>query len=373
MSSALAAQGLDALDSEIAAIISSVSGSVVTVEARMGERSVPLYTGASNRMGNPISTVVGSGILIDSLGHILTIQSLVEGFDDFRVEIDSHSLKAELVGIDRRLNLAVLRVIGLKPRPTAISPYPPLSGRLALAYGRSIGQTGYPSLGVIAGRQNDGNFLMSGTVLPGLLGGGVFDLSGRLIGIITAGTISGPEQRQNVWGGIIMVPSGAALTAAERIINFGNREAGYLGVRTTTIELVSEEGVVLGEAVVIADVAAESPAALAGLAVGDIITNCAHISITSDRQLQQLITAAGSDSTVTIEFIRGNRQMGISIALSTTPKSNMYLSNGAGSKSSTKEILAAFELQQKIDSMKTEMTRLQIQLDRLINRFSSPR
>ncbi|MCK5125013.1 MAG: serine protease [candidate division Zixibacteria bacterium] len=371
--SVVVSQSLEALDSEISTIISNVSQSVVTVEARLGEGSAPFYRGQNSNYYNPVKSVLGSGIIVDSSGHILTIQSLVDGFDYYHVDIDGRKVSAELVGIDRRLNLAVLKITDKHNHPVELSPYPPLMGRMALSYGRSIGLTGYPTLGVIAGQQADGTFLMSGTVLPGLLGGGVFDLSGRLIGIISAGSVSGPETNSPVWGGIIMVPAGEAFLAAQKIISSGSRDAGYLGVRTTSIELVTDDGTILGEAVVVADLAMESPAAFAGLSIGDIITSFSRKKITSNRQLQQMILNAGPDSIVTIDFLRGQNNYSVRIALSIMPGQSNFTANVSGSSDSKQDILAAFEIQQRIDSMKNEMRRMQLELDRLINRFRQPR
>ncbi|MEZ5358699.1 MAG: S1C family serine protease [Candidatus Zixiibacteriota bacterium] len=365
-------KNLETLDSELSSIIDIISRSVVTVEARLGSHRAPLYPNNVNALANPVTSIVGSGIVYDTAGHILTLQSLVEGFDYYQVEIDGKPVPAELVGIDHRLNLAVLRLLAGKAKPVEISEIPPLSGRLALAYGRSVGNTGFPSMGMIAGKHTDGNYFMSGTVLPGLLGGGVFDLSGQLIGLISAGNISTSDQQTPIWGGIVLIPAGSAVQAAERIINFGNNDAGYLGVRTTPIELVSQDGTVAGEAVVITDVAADSPAELAGLLTGDIITRFVRQNVTNDRQLQQMIASAGADSTVTIEFIRGDRHLAATVALTAQPQF-VRAQNPSRMVADTEDILAAHEIQKRIDSMKVEMRRLQELLNQIIQRVQSPR
>lgn len=371
--SAAAGQELAALDLEISRLVDRISGSVVTVEARQEESRIPVFPGYVRTLTKPVNTVVGSGLVIDSAGHILTILSLVDGNDNFQVEVGGRTVDAALVGVDRRHELALLKINQPTRNYLTPSTLPPFTGRLAVAYGRTLGRTGYPSLGIIAGRQADGSFLMSGSVLPGLLGGGIFDLSGNLIGIIISGSVGGTEMAGNIWGGIVMLPASIALAAADRIICCGSREAGYLGIRTTAIELVSSNEQVLGEAVAISEVEPNSPAAMAGLRIGDIITRFARLQVSSDRELQRLISSAGSDSTVLIEFIRGQRRHSVAIPLApfSGPRTEsvvmqFFMLTGA------RGFLAA-GLQRRIDSMQAEMEQLQRELDRLIGRAGSTR
>jgi S1-C subfamily serine protease len=183
------AQELATLDREISQVIDRIAGAVATVEARPQPSRAPIFPDQSRIFSRPVKAVVGSGLLIDSVGHILTSLRLVDGYDDFSVEIDGQTMAASLVGFDRRHHLAVLKVDSIFHSYLDVSPFPPVTGRLALAYGHAIDHTGYPALGIIAGRQTDGSYLVSGTVLPGLLGGGIFDLRGKLIGVISSGNV----------------------------------------------------------------------------------------------------------------------------------------------------------------------------------------
>jgi len=367
------AQELQGLDREISRIVDQVSATVVTVEAHQRESKTPLYSGSARALDEPIYAVVGSGLLIDSIGHILTVLGAVDGYEDFRAEIDGRIVEADLVGMDRSHNVAVLKVPGVFPQWAEVSTIPPFSGRLALAYGRVIGRTGYPALGIIAGRQSDGTYLMSGSVLPGLLGGGVFDLSGKLLGLISSGSITATGPRDRYWGGIIILPVSTAIAAADRIICCGNREAGYLGIKTTDIELVMSDENVLHEAVVISDVEKRSPAAAAGLRVGDIITRVAFRMITNDRELQRLISSAGADSTIPIEFIRGQIRLNVNVPLAATPQRRNAVNGSAEATTGNRDYVTAMELRKRIDSLQVETSRLQRELDQLMDRLDSAR
>lgn len=365
-------QGLETLDREISRIVDQISSAVVTVEARPQKSMAPVFPGQGRSISRPVNSVVGSGLLIDSVGHILTSLGLVDGYGDFLVEIDGHSRGASLVGVDRSHNLAVLKIDSIFGSYLKISPFPPIAGQMALAYGHAIGHTGYPALGIIAGRQSDGSYLVSGTVLPGLLGGGVFDLRGKLMGIISSGSVA-VNDYQGTWGGIVMLPAVIAYASADRIICCGNRDAGYLGVRTMAIELVSPNEKILGEGVVISDVEPGSPAAQAGFQIGDIIIRFGFRKVTSDRELQRLAGSAGSDSTVFIEFIRGQRHLNISVSLASLSTRRGFNNKSRLMTQPGRQTLVIVELQNRIDSMQAEMKRLQQQLERLIGRAGSAR
>jgi len=366
-----AGQSLQELDHEISQIVDQVSGWVAIVEARPREDRGPVFPGQGRLLSRPVNAVVGSGLLIDSVGHILTCLGLVDGYDEFRVEINDRVYNAIPIGVDRRHNLAVLKIDTVFDTYIDVSPFPPLAGRMALAYGHSIDRTGYPALGIIAGRQSDGSYLVSGSVLPGLLGGGVFDLSGKLMGIISSGSVNVNDYR-GVWGGMVMLPAAVAYAAADRIICCGNREAGYLGIRTTAIELVSPSQKILGEAVAIAEIEPGSPAARIGLREGDIITRIALRPVTNDRELQRLVSSAGADSTISIEFLRGQRRLSVVVSLASATRQGIVNPSGANI-SPDRQTQITIDLQKRIDSMRAEMQRLQEQLEHLIGRAGTAR
>jgi serine protease Do len=372
-SPSVSAQDLNFLDREISTVVDHVSDGVVTVEARQVSSRAPVYPGAGASYTESVNAVVGSGLLIDTLGHILTVLGLVDGYDRFRIGLGDRAVSAVLVGVDRRLNLAVLKIDSLFGTPLRPSSIPPLAGRLALAFGRALGGTGYPSLGIIAGRQNDGTFLMSGSAMPGLLGGGVFNLAGELIGIISSENVTVQNYTGTPWGGMILVPAEAAFAAVYKIVCCGNREAGYLGVETTAIELVTPAEKVLGEAVVISRIVMGSPAEKAGLRIGDIITGFSHSNVTSDREFQRLVNSAGADSTVLLDIMRGQQRFSLRIRLDILSATNTPASSTLATDARDRHSQLAIELQKRIDSMRIEMQRLQRELDRLLESGGSAR
>jgi len=365
--SVLSAQELTDIDNELSHIINTVSPSVVSIEARPAESKIPLFPGQNIRNAPAIKTVVGSGLLLDSLGHILTTFSLVEGNEEFKVAINNKCYDGRLIGADQRLNLAVLKIEGVFPQYIKVSDIPLIIGRFALAYGMAYNRTGYPTLGIIAGRLSDGTYLLSGSALPGILGGGVFDLSGGLIGIISSGSISERESG-NMWGGIVMLPAEQALMAADKIICCGSRKAGYLGIETTSIEMVNEQGKVLGEAVIISKVEANSPAAKSGLHPGDIITGFAARDISSNRELQGMVASAGADSIVVIECLRNQQKMTMRVRLTSQPPNarlatHTHVRDDYGFDGEISPDMAHY-----IDSLRNEVARFERELDAILQK-----
>ncbi len=368
----LSAQSLTALDQDISNVVHEASMGVVTIEARPSEIRAPVYPGQELKQSNPVNTAVGSGLVIDSLGHILTILSLVEGFDEFRVMINNVDQEARLVGKDQRFNLAVLKIDTIFSDYLEMSPIPPLVGRLAVGFGHAIGRTGFPTLGVIAGRRADGSYLMSGSALPGLLGGGVFDLSGKLIGIITSGSVTDGHIGENFWGGLVLLPAAAAYAAADRIICCGDREAGYLGVKTTAIELVSSDGKIIGEGVVVSHIEPGSPAEKSGLQLGDIVTRFNSREVASDLELQRLVSGAGSGNTVEIELIRNRQSRRENIRLTNHPDRS-HIAQSSQFTSAWNQSSGPARLRHQIDSLGSELIRIQAELDFLLQRLDASR
>lgn len=351
-------------------MVSVLASGVVTIEARPPESRIPRYPGQNPLTAQPVNAIVGSGLIIDSVGHILTTLNLVEGCAEFEVDCDGRRFPARLIGVDHRHNLAVLKSDGVFRQYVKPSPIPPLEGRLVLAYGKTVGRFGYPMLGIIAGRQNDGTYLMSGALPPGLLGGGIFDLSGFLLGIIIAGDISRGDDGGYFPGGVVLAPTNIALSAADKIICCGNRPAGYLGLETSAIELVSAQGKVIREAVVVTYVYPESPAAAAGFVVGDIVTRLNRHDVTDDRELQKTISTAGADSTVVLEVLHGRQNMTLAVTLGKQPGPRDFPPAGTQYARDGRRDLG---MEGRIDSVRTEILRLQKELDQMLRRLDATR
>jgi serine protease Do len=370
----LFAQPLSDLDQQLTEIISRIAPLVVTVESRQVERRRPLAPAVNVTAYESVNAAVGSGVIIDSAGYILTVSGLVNDKNaQLTVSLGDTVFAARVVGVDNRFDLAVLHIDSTFSTWARLSELPLLTGRLSMAYGYSPGKTGYPSLGIVAGLRKDGRYLMSGAILPGSIGGGVFDLEGNLLGIISSGRAVADVPVAEIWGGIAFVPAKEALEAARRMICCGDQQAGYLGVRIIEIDLVSETGDYLGQGLFVSEVEKGSPAGQAGIEVGDVIVGVAGKKVTASDQLQHLIAEAGADEKIPLRIMRSQEQKQITVELTAMPPRAVTAVAPGGGHSKGTATPDQMIMMKRIDSIRSDINRLQRELDLMILQLSTNR
>jgi putative serine protease PepD len=221
---------------------------------------------------------LGSGIVFDSNGDIVTNNHVVAGSDSgpFTVTAGAHSYGAKLVGRFAPDDLAVVRVSGAHLAPAAFANSSALDvGDFAIAIGNPLGLRSSVTDGIVSAFRpgvSEGNGVAlplmiqtSAAINPGNSGGALADLQGRVIGIPTLAATD-PELGGSAAPGIgFAIPSNLVKDIATQIIRFGhvvNSHRAYLGV---------EIGDTNGAGVLIQSVTAGGPAAKAGLKSGDVI------------------------------------------------------------------------------------------------------
>ncbi len=297
------------LEDRVNDLIYDASRSVVTVEA--------VQTRAPGTAGQEaVHSLVASGLIYDSLGHILVAASSVYGRDRILVHYESKPILARVKGIDYRTGLALLelnRPIGV---PARLSLSKGCAGQMVIALGNAYGVRASPSIGFCAGFRPDGAMQFSAPITAGTVGGGVFDLSGNLIGAITGGI------GRDRWAEV-----GLAVAASDlpEIVNWldhhGDRVAGYAGITVTDIEitpgieigapvsLVSEgrsHGRVVERGVMVTSVVPNSPAARAGLGQGDLLFSINGLDIQSALDMREMVRSSRPGTLMDISFIRDN-------------------------------------------------------------------
>ena len=194
---------------------------------------------------------------------------------------DGQTFEAELAGWDPTTNLAVLRVADLHATPTAPSATAPRVGHLALAIARSWSNAVTASAGivsVIGGPLPTGRHRAIAQVIrttapmhDGFAGGAFIDTSGGLLGIATSAAIRGLG---------VIIPASIAWKAAATVLEHGRVTRGYLGVAGQAVVLPesqrsagpsTEFGDGVKSAVLVVGVTSGSPAAAAGVLVGDVL------------------------------------------------------------------------------------------------------
>ena len=251
---------------------------------------------------------LGSGVVFDSNGDIVTNNHVVAGGGPYSVTAGAHSYGASLVGRFPPDDLAVVRVSAAKLTPAAFADSSKLDvGDFAIAIGNPLGLRSSVTDGIVSAfRQgvSEGNGVAlplmiqtSAAINPGNSGGALADLQGRVIGIPTLAATD-PELGGTAAPGIgFAIPSNLVKDIATQIIRFGhvvNSHRAYLGVQI---------GDTNGAGVLVQSVTAGGPAAKAGLVPGDVITSVNdHRTPTLD-DLISVVSELKPGTTVTLAVV----------------------------------------------------------------------
>ncbi len=301
------------LENGLSELIYGISRSVVTVEAT---RSVPgdLLEGAADEA---VHRLITSGTIIDSAGHIIVAAVSVAGYDQIVVRFEDRQLPARLVGIDYHTGLALLSVGYPLGRPARLTEKHGCVGRMIVAIGNAYGLRASPTLGFCAGTRPDGSLQFSAAITPGTIGGGVFDLAGRLLGMVIGGI-----GRDGSGETGLAVPAHKLPATVNYLLTRGDRVAGYIGITTADIEIspgieltppiqpASSGGrrlMVVDKGTIVTEVMNDSPASRSGLRKGDLLFSIGNRSIGSAFELMNQVQHSVPGRVIELGVIRHNR------------------------------------------------------------------
>lgn len=271
-----------------------------------------------------VSLGFGSGIVIDAQGIILTSAHVVEGADELEIRThDGRRYRSNDVRVDRPSDLALVKV---QPRVPLVGIEFANSdememGDVVLAFGSPFGLRGSVSRGIISAK---GRTLKSYTyedfiqtdaaVNPGNSGGPLVNLEGKVIGVMTA-----IKSRSGGFQGVgLAVSSNLARIIADRLREKGNVHRGYLGLLVEDLDTDERER--LGTAgVLVADVVAGSPAHIASLRRGDVVTQAAGQRISTAGALQKIVSFTPPGTRITLEILREGGGVSVPVTLSELP------------------------------------------------------
>jgi S1-C subfamily serine protease len=263
-----------------------------------------------------------SGLVYADNVVLTTVRSLGRG-DGLHVRRDDgRTLDAELAGWDPTTSLAVLRVAGLETRAVAPSTTAPRVGHLALAVARSWSNVVTASSGlvsVIGGPLRTGHRRAIDQVIrttapmhDGFAGGAFLDTSGGLIGIATASAIRGLG---------VIIPASIAWKTAATVLEHGSLKRGYLGLAGQPVALPEGQRGADGreQALLVVGVTTGSPAAAAGLLVGDVLLEFDAHPIESPEELLDLLLGDRVGRTVPVKVLRGGAVVELTVAVGERP------------------------------------------------------
>ncbi len=271
----------------------------------------PIYGAKAKR-----STRLGSGVIMDSEGYILTNFHVVQNADLILVLLQSgQRFAAELIGYDTYTDLAVLKVdtsnLPVIPQRANLQS---LAGDVVLAIGNplNLGQT--VTQGVISATGRSGlsviNYLellqMDAAINDGNSGGALINTNGELVGINSRKFVN---KERNIQGIFFAVPYSLANKVMRKIITNGRVIRGYLGV-----SINSTQNTLKG--FTIAAVEGNSPAFKAGLKPGDIVYQINNVAINSFTQALDIVAETKPGTTLLFKLIRKKTLLEVSVTIS---------------------------------------------------------
>ncbi len=251
-----------------------------------------------------LETSLGSGVIVDSDGYILTNFHVVNDADRIQAVLyDGRVAEAKIVGGDPATDIAVLKIkyTGL-PSIVIGDSNDAKVGDIVLAIGNPLGVGQTVTQGIISatGRNRVGintfeNFIQTDAAInPGNSGGALIDIDGRLIGINSA--ILG-------YPGIgFAIPTSIAVDIMQQLITTGTVERGWIGIEARNLSTIlrSELNAKSDFGIVVLAVMATGPAAMAGLRPGDIVTHIAGQAIRDSQQAIETISGLRPGTSVSI-------------------------------------------------------------------------
>lgn len=298
----------------------------------------PLYRHLQRHLEQPQQrqqSALGSGVIVDTRGYLLTNEHVIRGAEDILVLLhDGRETRAHLVGTDPESDLAVLKIE--LDQLTAIDVGEPNNARvgdIVLAIGNPFGVGQTVTQGIISatGRWNLNiseyeNFLQTDAAINvGNSGGALVDTQGRLLGINTAILRESEFLGQSEFsvGVSFAIPADSAMNSLLEIIEHGRVVRGWLGLEAQPLtpqlarEFSTESGL---EGVLVTAIYADSPAHLAGLNPGDILTHINDHSVGEDgRRGMNQIAATDPGSEVTLRILRDGRRLQLEAVIGERP------------------------------------------------------
>ena len=274
-------------------------------------------------------TNLGSGVIITRSGYILTNQHVIDGADEILISLpDGRSSEAQLIGQDKETDIAVLHIplMDLKNIHIANQSNEIEVGDVVLAIGNplNVGQT--VTMGIISatGRNRVGlntfeNFIQTDAAInPGNSGGALINASGDLIGINTAiFSQSGGSQ-----GIGFAIPVTLAIKIMQEIVQYGHVSRGWLGVEGTeiTAKAAMDAGDPSIRGVLVVGVFIDSPADIAGVETGDIITAINHKKVYQVRNVLEIIASHKPRDRISISLLREGKPIELEMVTTERPQ-----------------------------------------------------
>ncbi|MEW6068661.1 MAG: DegQ family serine endoprotease [Nitrospirota bacterium] len=270
---------------------------------------------------------LGSGVIVDKDGYILTNNHVIKGADEIKVKLpDKREFKGKVIGTDPKTDIAVIKIDTKNLPIIKFGDSDKLRvGETVLAIGNPFGLTQTVTSGIVSatGRANVGiadyeDFIQTDAPInPGNSGGALVNIKGELIGINTAifSTTGGYQ------GIGFAIPSNMAKVVMESLVHEGKVVRGWLGVsiQSLTPDLSKHFNVKDGKGCLVTDIIENSPAEKSGIKRDDIIIEFDGKEIEDPTDLRNRVAGTVPGREVEIKFLRDGKIKSVKVEISELP------------------------------------------------------
>jgi len=269
---------------------------------------------------------LGSGVIIDKRGLVLTNFHVVKGADEILIRLsDKREYRGQIMGTDPKTDLAVVKfqpdhevTVASLGNSDALRV-----GEWAIAIGNPFGLDQTVTVGVISatGRSDVGiatyeNFIQTdASINPGNSGGPLVNLKGQVIGVNTAIVAAGQ-------GIGFAIPINMVKRVVDQLVDKGKVVRGWLGValQPLSLDLAQNLGLEDTNGAVVGSTITGSPAAQAGLEQGDVIVAFDKIPVEDYRHVQRLVAESRVGKSVTLQIVRKKQKMDVTVMIAEVPE-----------------------------------------------------
>jgi len=276
--------------------------------------------------GRQMVTGEGSGFFISADGYAVTNNHVVDHAKTVQVTTDDGAVyKAKVVGTDAKTDLALIKVDADKSFPyVSFAEESPRVGDWVVAVGNPFGLGGTVTAGIVSARGRDigsgpydDYIQIDAPINKGNSGGPAFNMDGNVIGVNTA--IFSPS------GGSVGIgfdiPADTAKSVVAQLKEHGSVDRAWLGVQIqpVTTEIADSLGLKKAEGAIVDSAQADSPAAKAGIASGDVITEINGSPVKDSRELARKIGMTAPGSSVKLTLVHKGELKTINLTLGKMP------------------------------------------------------
>ena len=314
----------DAVERTAPAVVNIYSRRLVTEQVRPNPGDTGI-AGTPPTLRQGVQTGLGSGVIVDRAGHIITNNHVIACAQRISVQLaDGRGEAATVVGVDPATDIAVLKIDLNNPPVAPLGSSDKLrSGDIVLAIGNPYGLSQTVTQGIVSaiGRGQLGvtpleSFIQTDAAINlGNSGGALINAQGELIGINTA-ALSQATGQTGITGISFAVPVNLVRGVMAQILQFGHVKRGWFGVETQ--RLTPQQAAALGleapQGLMIVQVYAKSPAAQAGLQRGDVITRINGEQRSIDEALK-LVAGTAPGQQISLSILRTGKRHDYTVTL----------------------------------------------------------